>query len=260
MERSGVAIITTAAKCKLKYLENSFIRFFIYAMLAGVFCGLGILLAYSSAGALDFYEATRGFAKIVFGLTFALSFTLIVFAGSELFTGNVLVMTIGTFNQAISLVNTLKLLLVVYLGNFFGATLTSLLIGATGLLDSEIIGGYLVSNAAIKMSLPFGQAVARGILCNMLVCLATWASSKLKSEPAKMLILLWSVYGFCTSGYEHSIANMALFVMALVSPLRTPEITLAGYWQNMLPVSLGNLIGGVLIGVIYYYISNKECA
>ncbi|MEA4892146.1 MAG: formate/nitrite transporter family protein [Peptococcaceae bacterium] len=258
MERSGVAAVTLTARSKAGCLERSFIRYFIYAMLAGVFCGLGMILAYSSGGALDFYEATRGFAKIVFGLSFALSFTLIVFAGSELFTGDVLVMAIGAFGRAVPLGAALRLLAAVYFGNLCGATLISLLIGATGLLNSEMVGGYIISNTAAKMALPFGQAVARGILCNMLVCLATWACSKLKSEPAKMLILLWSVYGFCTSGYEHSIANMALFVMALVSPLRTAEITLAGYFHNLVPVTLGNLLGGVLVGAVYFYISSQE--
>jgi nitrite transporter NirC len=258
MENIGVEAIHGYAVKKHRFMCCSLERYFIYAMLAGVFCGLGIILAYSAAGNLDAFEATRGLAKIVFGLSFALAFTLIVFAGSELFTGNVLVMTIGTLDKAISLKDALKVLCVVYIGNWLGATLTALLIAATGLLDNQAVGGYIVANTLVKMNLPVGQAIARGILCNMLVCLATWATSKMKSEAARMMILLWSVYGFCTAGFEHSIANMALFVMARFSSWSAPEVSAAGYLHNMLPVTLGNIIGGMLIAVTYYYMGNYK--
>ena len=257
MEQQGVCAVTAAAKRKADFFRASAPRYFVYAMMAGVFCGLGMILAYSAGGALDFYESTRGLAKIVFGVSFALSFTLIVYAGSELFTGNVMVLTIGTLNGAVKPSTTLALMACVYVGNLCGATLIAALIGSTGLLDGEMVGGYIVANAAVKMALPFWQAFARGVLCNMLVCLATWATAKLKSEPAKMLILAWCVYGFSTSGFEHSIANMALFVMAMASPLRTAAISLSGYLHNLIPVTLGNIAGGaLLIGLAYFYIGN----
>lgn len=259
MEKLGVTAVSEAARRKADFFSTSLPRYFLYAMMAGVFCGLGMILAYSSGGALNFYEPTRGLAKIVFGISFALSFTLIVYAGSELFTGNVMVMTIGTLNKAVPPSTSLGLLATVYVGNLCGATLIALLIGSTGLLDSEMVGGYIVANTALKMGLPFGQAFSRGILCNMLVCLATWATAKLTSEPAKMLILVWCVYGFCTAGFEHSIANMALFVMALCSPFCTPDVTMAGYLHNMVPVTLGNLVGGALVvGLVYYLIGTAK--
>lgn len=257
MEQQGILAVSELSRRKAAFLSASFSRYFLYSVMAGVFCGLGMILAYSSGGALNFYESTRGLAKIVFGISFALSFTLIVYAGSELFTGDVLVMTVGVLKRAVRPKTALKLLGTVYLGNLCGATLIALLIGSTGLLDGEMVGGYIVINTALKMSLPFWQAFSRGVLCNMLVCLAIWSTAKLRSEPAKMLILVWCVYGFCTAGFEHSIANMALFVMAFCSPLHTPDITLAGYLQNLIPVTLGNLAGGsVLVGLVYHLVGS----
>ena len=258
MERAGVAAVSESARRKAAFFTASLPRYFVYAMMAGVFCGLGMILAYSAGGALDFYESTRGLARIVFGVSFALSFTLIVYAGSELFTGNVMVMTIGALDRAVRPGTALRMLLAAYLANLCGATLVSLLIGSSGLLDGEMVGDYIVANAAAKMALPFWQALARGVLCNMLVCLATWAAAKLASEPARMLLLAWCVYGFSTSGFEHSIANMALFVMAFRSPLRTAEITLGGYLQNLVPVTLGNLIGGgLIVGLAYFFVGGR---
>jgi nitrite transporter NirC len=256
MEQAGVVEVSEIAKKKMINFNNEPMRFFIYSMMAGVFCGFGMILAYSAGGALANHESTVGFAKIVFGISFALSFTLIVYAGSELFTGNVGVMTIGVLNRLVTLKDGIKLACFVYLGNFLGATLIALLIGAGGLLDNPEIANYIVSSAATKMQLPIMHSFARGILCNMMVVLATWCCAKLRSEPAKMMILVWCVYGFCTSGFEHSIANMALFVMSMITPFTTPEISLAGTISNIIPVTLGNIVGGGAIGAVYYYLGS----
>lgn len=259
MEERGVKAVSEIAKKKVSNFKNEPTRFFVYSMMAGVFCGLGMILAYSAGGSLATHEATAGMVKIVFGISFALSFTLIVYAGSELFTGNVGVLTIGVFNGSVTLRDGLKLASCVYLGNFIGATLIALLIGAGGLLDHPETAKYIVSSSEMKMQLPFIHSFVRGILCNMMVVLAVWSCAKLKSEPAKMMILVWCVYGFCTSGFEHSIANMALFVMAFVTPFTSPEITVAGYLSNIIPVTLGNIVGGgAVIGAVYYFLGSRS--
>ena len=256
MEEAGVIKVSEIAKQKVKNFKNEPLRFFVYAMMAGVFCGLGMILAYSAGGSLASHESTVGFAKIVFGISFALSFTLIVYAGSELFTGNVGVMTIGVLDRSVTVKDGIKLACFVYCGNFLGASIIALLIGAGGLLDNPVTATYIVSSSAAKMQLPFMHSFVRGLLCNMMVVLATWCCAKLKSEPAKMMILVWCVYGFCSSGFEHSIANMALFVMSILSPFSTPQITLAGYLSNIIPVTLGNIVGGIAIGAVYYYLGS----
>lgn len=259
MENSGVQIITQTSLKKETLFDRCRYRYTVYAMMAGVFCGLGMILAFTSSAGLNQYEATKGFANIVFGISFALAFTLIVFSGSELFTGNVLVMSMGSMNKAVKLKKAIIMLVWCYIANFIGATLIALLIGATGLLNNEIVGAYLVSKAEIKMQLTFIEAFTRGILCNMLVCFATWSAAKIKSEAAKMIILVWCVYGFCTSGFEHSIANMALFVMAKVSSFTTEVITVSGYFNNMIPVTLGNIVGGVcIVAAAYYFVGSLQ--
>lgn len=259
MEQNGVQVMSGLARQKLLFFHRHTGRHFVYAMLAGVFCGLGMILAYTSGGLLDACEATRGFSKIVFGISFTLSFTMIVYAGSELFTGDVMVMTIGCLNRAVPAVQSVKMMCFVYLGNFCGAVAIASLIWAAGLLDSAEVGSYMVSATAVKMSIAFVPAVCRGILCNMMVCLATWSTGKLSSEPAKMLILVWCVYCFCTAGFEHSIANMALFAMALLSPWADASVTLVGAVHNLIPVTLGNLIGGgLIIGGAYYFVGSAR--
>jgi len=261
MEERGVKSVSEIAKKKVATFTLKPTRFFVYSMMAGVFCGLGMILAYSAGGSLANHESTAGFAKIVFGISFALSFTLIVYAGSELFTGNVGVLTIGVLNGSVSLCKGVKLAVFVYCGNFIGATAIALLIGAGGLLDNPETANYIVASSVIKMQLPFLHSFVRGILCNMMVVLAVWSCAKLKSEPAKMMILVWCVYGFCTSGFEHSIANMALFAMAFVSPFTRPEITIVGYLGNIVPVTLGNIVGGgAVIGGIYYFLGSHSDA
>lgn len=256
MEQAGIAAIGAIAKRKVAFLKKSPLRYSVYAAMAGVFCGLGMILAYSAGGALNASVYTQGFAKIVFGISFSLSFTLIIYAGSELFTGNVLVASAGALEGHIPLGDGAKLLAVGYIADLLGATAIGLTIGASGLVGGQVTGGYILENSLSKMALPFGQAFVRGILCNMLVCLATWAVAKLTSDPAKLLIVFLCVYGFCTSGFEHSIANMALFIMALFTP--GAQITAGMVLRNMLPVTLGNLVGGFLIALIYWFISSEK--
>lgn len=258
MRNENILTLANLAEKKMSFFHSKFFEFLLSSVMAGVFCGLGMILAYTSAGSLIYYESTRGLAKLVLGISFALSFTLIIYAGSELFTGSIIVMTIGKLEKKLSISEITRLLLTIYIGNFIGATFIALLIGSSGLLKNIETVNYILLNTSIKMNLSFWESFSRGVLCNMLVCLAVWSCNKIKSDSAKLIILVWCVYGFCTSGFEHSIANMALFVMALISPLKTTSITLLGYINNIVPVTLGNIIGGcIFIGMAYYFI-NKE--
>lgn len=258
MKNENILILANLAEKKMLFFHSKFFKFLLSSIMAGVFCGLGMILAYTSAGSLIYYEATKGLAKLIFGISFALSFTLIIYAGSELFTGSILIMTIGKLEKNLLNLEILKSLFTIYVGNFIGATFIALLIGSSGLLKNSETGNYILLNTSIKMNLSFWESFSRGILCNMLVCLAVWICNKIKSDSAKLIILIWCVYGFCTSGFEHSIANMALFIMAFTSPVKNVNITLLGYLNNIIPVTLGNIVGGcVFVGMVYYFI-NKE--
>jgi nitrite transporter NirC len=112
-----------------------------------------------------------------------------------------------------------------------------------------------MATAAKKMAIPFWQAFFRGILCNWFVCLAIWTSMRAKSDSAKLILIWWMLFGFIASGYEHSIANMTVLGLALVLP--HPEtVSLAGWFHNMIPVTLGNMVGGIVfLGMMYWFIT-----
>ena len=252
MEEKGLSLVAASATKKVAYSKN-IPQYFIYSAMAGACCALGMALAYSVGSAFYFNSATTGMYSLIMGITFALSFTLIVFSGAELFTGNMMTMTIGTLTRSITIKQALTLSVFCYFANICGAIFFGWLFGATGLLEGKV-GQFLVTSCEKKMSLPFSQALTRGILCNMLICMGTWATIKLKSEAAQMIVLVWVVLGFVATGYEHSIANTALFTMSFLAPQTTSSISLAGAFSNLLPVTLGNIIGGSLfVGFVYWY-------
>ena len=252
MEEKGLSLVAASATKKVAYSKN-IPQYFIYSAMAGACCALGMALAYSVGSSFYFNSPTAGMSSLIMGITFALSFTLIVFSGAELFTGNMMTMTIGALTRSITLKQALTLLIFCYFANICGAIFFGWLFGATGLLEGKV-GQFLVTSCGKKMALPFSQALTRGILCNMLICMGTWATIKLKSEAAQMIVLVWVVLGFVATGYEHSIANTALFTMSFLAPQTTSSISLAGAFSNLLPVTLGNIIGGSLfVGFVYWY-------
>ena len=252
MEEKGLSLVAASATKKVAYSKN-IPQYFIYSAMAGACCALGMALAYSVGSSFYFNSATTGMYSLIMGITFALSFTLIVFSGAELFTGNMMTMTIGTLTRSITIKQALTLSVFCYFANICGAIFFGWLFGATGLLEGKV-GQFLVTSCEKKMALPFSQALTRGILCNMLICMGTWATIKLKSETAQMIVLVWVVLGFVATGYEHSIANTALFTMSFLAPQTTSSISLAGAFSNLLPVTLGNIIGGSLfVGFVYWY-------
>lgn len=250
MEHENLQTIAAAAAKKLRFFSNKW-KYLLYAMLAGCFCSIGMAFAYSAGTGFYLSPAVSGLYKLAIGICFALSFTLIVFAGSELFTGNVMVMTVGVLNKTTKLAETVFMLIFCYLSNLAGAAFMAWLIASAGLVDGSV-GELLIDASAAKMAIPFAQAFFRGVLCNIMVCLGTWMISKIKSETAKMIALVWVVAGFVTPGYEHSIANTGLFTMAALSSIQNPAISMMGAFSNMLPVTLGNIAGGVFVGVIYW--------
>ena len=253
MEQEGLARVSRAAAQKVSFCKYKG-KFVIYSMIAGAFCSIGMAFAYSTGAAFYFSPTSREFYKLALGIAFALSFTLITFAGCELFTSNVFVMTIGSLTRSIGIRDAAGLLTLCYVSNLIGAAFIAWVFGMTGLLEGSV-GELLVSSTAVKMHLPFTQALFRGIMCNVLVCLGYWAMAKVQSEVAKLIIIVWVVAGFVTPGYEHSIANAGIFTMAFLAPAATQEVTLIGIASNLIPVTLGNLIGGALLVALPYWIT-----
>lgn len=221
--------------------------------MAGGFCTLGMALAYMLGSEFHASEALAGAYKLIVGAAFAFSFTMIIFSGAELFTGNIFYMTVGFLSKKVKLSQAFALLLFCYFSNIIGAVIIGILFASTGLMNG-LIGGFIVNSTVTKMALPFGYAFSRGILCNFMICTGTWACSKLKSEAAKMIIIFWVILAFVGTGYEHCVANAGLFAMAFLAPQAVPEVSLIGAINNMIPVTLGNIAGGsLLVGWVYWF-------
>ena len=228
----------------------SFGRMLALAILAGIYIALAGVGASCAAVTVE----SASLAKLVSGCLFPAGLTMVLLAGSELFTGNcLLVMPLA--QKTITPAQMLRSWVVVYLGNFIGA------------MAVAWIG--VVSTAAAKCNLSFTDALLRGILCNLLVCLAVWISFAAKSVGGKIAGLYLPILLFVLCGYEHCVANMYYIpagIFALADPayaealagLNTASVTWAGLAANLIPVTLGNILGGAGLGLAYWYIYLKK--
>ena len=240
---------------KTQMLKDSVSRYFILSMLAGIYVGFGVVLVLTICGPLK--VAGDAGLKALMGASFGVALTLVIFAGSELFTGNNMIMTIGCLSKKVTWLDTIKLWAICFIGNLAGSLLLAFAIKNAGSLSTGGAHELITKIALAKGTDTFIPLFIKGILCNMLVCLAVWTASRTKEDTAKILLVFWCLFAFIGSGFEHSIANMTLIgIGIMVSPA---TITWTHFWSNMLPVTLGNIIGGaVCIGAAYWFIANKK--
>lgn len=248
MYEQEIENVLQSAEKKHLFLKNNPFGYFISSMLAGIFVGVSIILIYTIGGLLNGADSTR----IVMGICFGVSLSLVVFSGSELFTGNHFVMTLGSLHGRVRWSNTIKLWIVCFLGNLTGSILVAYVYHLTGLSDGQV-GAFILTVSQSKMNASVLALFTRGILCNILVCIATWCTFRCKEEVAKLILIFWCLFVFITSGFEHSVANMSLLSVALFSEL-SDSISIMGYLYNIIVVSIGNLIGGTLFMAVPYYL------
>ncbi len=242
-----------AAQSKSAFARTNPAGYFVSSMLAGVFVGFGVLLAFTIGGLLT----GQPHAKIVMGASFGIALSLVIMAGSELFTGNNFVMTAGALGRAVAPAEVLRVWILCYIGNWAGSILLALLFQASGLTKGPV-GEFIATAAAAKMSLPLLPMLVRAFLCNALVCLAVWCSFRCKSESGKLIMVFWCLYAFITTGFEHSIANMTLLSIALLAP-QEAAVSLGGYFYNILFVTFGNMLGGIVcVALPYHLISRRK--
>jgi nitrite transporter NirC len=245
------------AKGKTAFFKSSLVKYFFASMLAGVYIGFGIMLIFSIGA--PFAAAGSPALKILMGASFGIALTLVIFAGSELFTGNNMVMVIGNMRGSATFKDTLNIWAVSYLGNLAGSLALSFLIASSGLLNNAPMHDFLAKVVSMKMNAPMMELFIRGILCNMLVCLAIWMSMRAKDDMSKIFLIFWCLFAFIGSGFEHSVANMTLMSFPLFGEYNTDVISWSGFARNLLAVSLGNIVGGgLLIGATYAFISSKK--
>jgi nitrite transporter NirC len=240
----------TAAK-KVRVIADNPLGFFIGAMMAGAYIGLGIIAIFSIGQGLDPSVRSLGM-----GLTFAIALTLVVFAGAELFTGHTMLMTFGLVKGKVSAGGLASSWIMTWLGNLLGAILLATIfwIGGGGVVlkqGADLI--FSVSDA--KMHAAPVALVAKGVLCNWLVCLAIWMCARTQSDIAKCLIIFWCLFAFIASGFEHSVANMTVFAIALLGN-HPDTVTVGGAFYNLAWVSLGNIVAGVVFVGFGYALSS----
>lgn len=225
-------------------------RMFLLGILAGAF------IALAGVGAI-FGNAYGG--KIAGACIFPVGLALVVVAGSELFTGNNLMIT-GLLSREFGIGKLLRNWGIVFLGNLVGALIVAGLVSLSGVLDP--VAEAVVATADAKVNLGFWEALIRGVLCNFLVCLAVWMSFAATSVGGKIAAVFFPVMLFVLCGFEHSVANMfyipAGMMMGAFGGVAAPSVVgfLVG---NLLPVTIGNIIGGALfVGGTYYLIYLRE--
>jgi len=224
-------------------------------VLAGGFIGLGAL--YFTLVASD---ANLSFAasRLLGGLTFSLGLILVVVAGAELFTGNNL-LVMAWASKRISTAELLTNWIVIYLANLAGALglVALVLLSNHWQMNDSAVGMHAVKIAAAKAAMPFWDAFFKGILCNILVCLAVWLALAGRSVVDKICAIVFPISAFVAAGFEHSIANMYFIPLGV---LLKDKLALTGaenlswlaLWSNLVPVTLGNIVGGgVMVALVY---------
>jgi formate/nitrite transporter len=258
-------------------------RMFALAVLAGAFIAMGAIFATTvgaggvavraADGTLAFTSSLPyGVVRLLTGLVFTLGLILVIVGGSELFTGNNLIV-MAFASGKVGLGQLLRNWTIVYIGNFVGSIATALVVFLSGqyTFGSGAIGLNVLAIGEAKTSLGFVQAIALGVLCNALVCLAVWLCYSARSTTDRILSIIPPIAAFVAAGFEHSVANMyfipvALFVKQWGAPSffeaigRTtadfPHLTWGGFFfSNLLPVTIGNIIGGaIMVGLVYWFI------
>jgi nitrite transporter NirC len=236
---------------KARYLETNPVGFWISSMMAGIYVGFGILLIFSLGSMLD--PSVRGLAM---GAAFGIALILVVFAGADLYTGHTMSLTISLLERRVGVEGLAAVWTTSWLGNLAGALLLAAIfvVGGGGVITTAS-SEFIYTVAASKMNMDALPLVARAILCNWLVCLAIWMSARIASESARMIAIAWCLFAFIATGFEHSIANMTIFGVALLS--EHPEtVTWSGMAWNLTWVTLGNTIAGAVFMAGAYWVAS----
>jgi formate/nitrite transporter len=248
-------------------------KMFLLAIMAGAFIAIGGAASNTAVHDID----NVGLARTLAGTIFPVGLMMIILCGGELFTGNCLIF-MAVLDKQTKLTRMLRNLVVVYLGNFIGALIIDTLIFYSGNLDYTAgrLGAYTIRVALTKVGIAPGKAFCSGILCNILVCMAVLMAGAAKDIAGKIAAIFFPIFAFVVSGFEHCVANMfyiPIGIMAAgnetyaakaeelygITAEQLSALTPRGLLSNLIPVTIGNVVGGVVfIGTMYYLIHIKE--
>lgn len=245
------------------------VSLFALAVLAGAFISIGAIFATTvSAGAGDM---PFGFVRLLAGLAFSLGLILVIIGGAELFTGNTLIVMAWASGKVSSAL-VLRNWSIVYVGNLVGALATAAVMFVSGqyAFGNGSVGSTALAIGNAKAGLEFVPAIALGMMCNALVCLAVWLTFSARTTTDRILAIVPPIAAFVAAGFEHSVANMYFIPEAIAirtwaptefwgtiarAPADYPDLTLEGFLANLIPVTIGNVIGGALmVGIVYWFV------
>lgn len=227
------------------------------AILAGAFIAFGAMFftLVVTGSNLGF-----GVTRLIGGLAFSTGLILVIVGGAELFTGNNLIAMAWASGQ-VSTPRLLRSWALVYFGNLIGSLGSAVFVWLSGSLHlaDGAIAVTAANIASAKVALPFMEALVRGILCNALVCLAVWMCFAARSVADRILAIVFPISAFVALGFEHSVANMYLIPIGILAArdlgVQSDQLDLAGFLGNLLPVTLGNILGGsILVALVYWVI------
>ena len=259
MYTEAIQALADQASVKLAEQRRSLLGHVVRSMLAGMYVGAAIVLIFTIGGLLA--TQAPGAVRLTMGVCFGGALTIVIFAGSELFTGSNLVLTLGVLSHKATGRDLASNWVWTWVGNLLGSLLLAVLVVRTGLLDASgataPVNAFVLKVAEAKTS-PEPEALFwRGVLANWLVCLGVWMAARVKSETARILLIWWCMFTFITSGYEHSIANMTGMMLGLLLP-HGDKITWGGYWYNLGLATLGNVIGGAVFVAGLYWLGSPK--
>ena len=251
-------------------VKLSTLQMILLGIMAGAFIAFGGFASTVASHSIS----NVGVAKVVTAVVFPVGLMLVVICGAELFTGNSL-MVASLVDKKITLGQLMKNWILVYIGNLIGSIIVAFLISESGLLGmgGGAVGATTIKIASYKAGLSVSNCISSGILCNIVVCLAVWANAAAKDVAGKVAISFFPIMAFVISGFEHSVANMYYFSMGIfaksnevfvqaskLSSEKLANLNWAGAWGNILPVTLGNIIGGGIFVAFTYWVIFKHGA
>jgi formate transporter len=254
----------------IKKANLDFLSTFALSVMAGAFIALGCIF-FTVSQTTGGVATPWGLMRVVGGLTFSLGLILVIVGGAELFTGNNLIIMAWASRQ-LSTWRVLRNWIIVYIGNLCGAVATALFIfwGKHYLFDSSQVGLTALNIGNVKMGYDFVQAMILGIFCNALVCLAVWLTYSARTVMGRIMAIIFPIAGFVAAGFEHCVANMYFIPYAILVRVGAPDafwaaigktaadysdLTWANFFvKNLIPVTLGNIIGGVFFVALVYWV------
>jgi len=253
MYSEAVRAVADQAVSKVAGQRRSLLSHIVRSMLAGMYVGAAIVLILTIGGFLP-----PTVQKLVMGVCFGGALTIVVFAGSELFTGSNLVLTLGVFSGKASWRDLFANWIWTWIGNLLGSVLLAFMVIRSGIMNGEPVRSFVLKVVEIKMNLPAEQLFWRAVLANWLVCLGVWMAARTKDETARILMIWWCMFTFITCAFEHSVANMCGLMLGLLLPHDGLNISMEGYGYNLAWATVGNIIGGAVFVAGAYWLGSPK--